>query len=269
MDTRYVDVVTTATLRPGTLRQTLDSFRALFDQHTHWRLILNIDPVGEPGVRPVDVQRVASDYFREIVVRQPAQASFPAAWYWAVSKLEAEYVFWLEDDWELFRDVDFQEMLAILDANHELATLRLPRWLATDTFRQWNRKTLSSWSPCGRYGLIPQELKIHCGYSNNPSLTRREFLQPMLPHFHGPTDPEKQIAGFNPILRPWVAHWEYGVLQRPNEGPAVLDIGEKWRKEFNVGKGKDKVRFQTWAHHDYGRGGQKAQLQEGVDHAEA
>jgi hypothetical protein len=252
--------VTTATLRPGLLRRTLESFRPFLEQGT-WRLLLNIDPVGEPGVRPREILAIARDYFPKIELRQPARASFPAAWYWAVANLRAEYVFWLEDDWELLRPVELAKMVEIMDEEPDLATMRLPRWDATDIYRQWNRRKLADWRD--GYGEIPLDLRLHCGYSNNPSLTRREFLQPMLPHFSGPTDPEKQIAGFNPVLRHWVGYaWRYGVFQEPHTPAAVRDIGEQWRKQHNVGKGRNKVRFQTWEHHDFGRGGQKAQLQE-------
>lgn len=255
MATKYdgtIDVITTATIRPDLLERTLHSFSRLLAQHDRWRLLLNVDPIGRKDKTRRDVVDVAKQYFDEIVLNLPKEPSFPAAWFWCVEQVENEFVLWLEDDWELLLPVDLIEMIAIMRENEDLASLRLPRWEAAErTFRQWNRKKLVGWN--GRFMEIPEDHRRSCGYSNNPSLTRRDFLKPMLPHFHGPTDPEKQIAGFNLVLRPWVAYWRYGVYQAP-EGPiAVRDIGEEWRKANSWGKGKNKVQFKTWEHHDYGR----------------
>jgi hypothetical protein len=249
-DIRYLDVATTATVRPGLYERTLKSFKPLLDQYPHWRLILNVDPVGAKGRTVQEVVDVAKKYFKTVLVRKPATSCFQNAWKFCVSALENDYVFWLEDDWELTKPVDFTRMLELMDSEQDLATMRLPRWPSTDTFRQWNRRVIDGWN--GRYMDLPFKNIRGCGYSNNPSLTRREFLQPMLPHITGTVDPEKQIAGFNPYLLQWTLSWRFGVFQGQNEPHVVEDTGEQWRKRHKLGKGSDKLHFRTWSHHKYG-----------------
>lgn len=249
-----IDVATTATLRPDLLRFTLESFKPLFEQHDDWRLILNVDPIGESCSQD-DVLGVARDYFDTITVNLPTKPSFPDAWKWCVSELKADLVFWLEDDWELTGEVDLQEMMHLMRTEEFLATLRLPRWPSTETFRQWNQKTISGWN--GSFMELPFGHIRHCGYSNNPSLTNRRFLQWILPRLKGTYDPEKQIAGFNPDLLHWTHAWRYGVFQRPNSPATTRDVGERWRVKHNWGKGRDKTHFKTWEFHDYGQKGKE------------
>lgn len=249
METRTIDVATTATLRPALYEQTLRSFEPMLRQHDRWRLLLNIDTIGDEGTVE-DVMDVAARYFDDIAcVRVARHPDFRRAWRWCVSELQSEYVFWLEDDWELVREVDFPGMLRIMDAHPDLATLRLPRWDANEdgTFRQWNKRAFDGWN--GSFVQIRDENKYNCGYSNNPSLTRKDFLQPLLPYLKPDVCPEKQINGFNGVCYAWVQEWRFGVMQRPREPLVVRDIGEQWRKDRRLGKG-DKMCFSTWEKND-------------------
>lgn len=244
---KTIDIATTATLRPELYRRTIESFRPLFEQHPSWRLVLHVDDAGEEGTLK-DMMAVAATIpglSCESRLQCSTPPDFRMAWRWCVAQLRSEYVLWLEDDWELLRHVDLAEMVALMDEHQDLATLRLPRWAANEdgTFRQWNKRRLNGWN--GQFCEIPKDSLHNCGYSNNPCLTRREFLQPVLPHLTDDYCPEKQLAGFNGVCLGWLYRWRFGVYQKPGEGVAVADIGETWRKARRLGKG-DKMRFSTW-----------------------
>lgn len=243
---QQIDVITTATLRPTVYERTLLSFSPFLAQHDNWRLVLNVDPAGEGGTA-ADILALATRHFKHVVARVPQKPDFRLAWRWCVSQLEAELVFWLEDDWQLMQPVQLSEMLRIMRQYPSLATLRLPRWDATDTFRQWNKRALDGWN--GDFFEIPTENIHNTGYSNNPSLTRREFLQPPLPHLKPDVDPEKQMSGFNGVCLRWLYNWRFGVFQRPWGPLVVRDIGENWRKKHKLGKG-NKMEFSTWEKQD-------------------
>jgi hypothetical protein len=242
-----LDIATTATLRPGLYIQTLESFWPSLERWANWRLILNIDCIGEPDVDPLLILDIAKSRFSNIDVRVSRTPDFPTAWKWCATKLKAPYVFWLEDDWEALDVFDVHDMWTILEANPDLACLRLPRWPSgPDWFRQWNKRKMAGWN--GRFMEIPKKHRRGCGYSGNPGFVRRDFLAPILESGileKRDEDIEKQFYGFNPPLAAWARQWRYGVYQKPNSPPLARDIGEQWRKTHKWDKG-DKLRFRTW-----------------------
>lgn len=249
-----IDVATTATLRPELLDRTYKSFEPMFRQHDDWRLILHIDEAGDTDSSWHEIVEVAEKYFSTIkVIATIFRPDFRLAWRRCVQALANRYVFWLEDDWELVQPIDFTEMLRIMEGNPDLASLRLPRWESgAGTFRQWNKRQLDATLEPDFF-RIPPENVCNCGYSNNPSLTRKDFLQPVLPYLDPVMDPEKQIGGgFNGVCRNWLARWQFGVFQKPNSPAVVQDIGEAWRKKRRLGKG-NKMQFSTWEKQDNAR----------------
>src|SRR4030043_1164252 len=94
-----IDITMTATLRPQVISQTLESFcRNIFKDRNSYRLIVNIDPVGEK-VKTAKVLEVCKQYFKNIVFNTPKFPSFPSAVVWCWSKVESDFSFHLEDDW--------------------------------------------------------------------------------------------------------------------------------------------------------------------------
>jgi hypothetical protein len=43
-----------------------------------------------------------------------------------------------------------------------------------------------------------------------------------------------------------VARWRYGVYAKPNDPPAILDIGRKWMVENKLRKRGNKAWFTQW-----------------------
>jgi len=239
------DIATTATLRPELLERTYRTFFKHGLGSLSWRIVLNVDPVGSDATQD-DVIAIAERYGKSLLVNCPSEPSFPAAWKWCVSELAAKYVFWLEDDWAALRDFDVISMVETMERHPDLALLRLPRWESTSTCRQWNRRDEDWWN--GEFFEVPRDSRNHCGYSGNPSLVRRDFIQPIVASGFldcSNYDVEKQLSGFSPYLHHYVQGWRYGIWQAQNAPATVRDTGEQWRKERNIGKG-DKIHFKTW-----------------------
>lgn len=230
-----IDVTTTATVRPEILDSTLYSFcNGFLKCNTdRCRLIINIDPVGDTNHTPTDVLEIARLYFKNVVYNIPKESNFANAFIWTWKQVTAPFIFHLEDDWELMRDVDLEEMLSLFAKYEDLAILRLPFTDAEATrAKQWNK-----WFPYnGEYMACPPEMVGGLAFSGHPSLIKRDWLKRILPLLHGRGCPEKQIKHHNARINDILQRYRYGVFQRPQEKKAIRDIGRFWRVDHNFQK---------------------------------
>lgn len=120
-----IDIITTATLRPKILDYTLNSFcEKMLKEQSRYRLIINIDPIGE-NIKPKEVLKVAEKYFDNIIYNIPDKPCFTKAVIWCWSQIKYEYLFNLEDDWELLIPINIDSMITILDNHPDMSGLRL------------------------------------------------------------------------------------------------------------------------------------------------
>lgn len=239
-----MDVTMTAVRRPSLLKHTLASFYSnLFCRIADYtRLIINVDPIGE-DVRPQEMIEVASGFFGHIYVNFPSKPSFPEAFKWCWGKSDAPWVFHLEDDWKLLREVNILEMMHIMDCEPELASLRLPFFNATETnMKNWNIHF--PWN--GDYFECPTDRRKGAGFAGHPSLLRGKFVQRCAPLLDTMRNPEKQFHGGNTKLVNEVLNWKYGVYGEPNSPKILEDIGAEWKAKHNFRKSGNKAFFTQW-----------------------
>lgn len=236
-----MDITTTATVRPEILARTFASFeKYLFGNLKDHRLVVNIDFIGELD-RIGEMSDVVSEKFDKYLLFTRNSPNFAKAFLTVWKHAQSKYVFHLEDDWEMLRTVNLQMMTAIMDQEPDLALLRLPVWDCGISCKQWN-KTFP-WN--GRYFQCPEELKTGVGFSGNPSLIRKEFIDEALPLLHDRSCPEKQMKGTSHKMIQFLKKWEYGVFSEPGFSSAVADIGRQWRMERGLIK-KGSIGFTTW-----------------------
>jgi hypothetical protein len=243
-----IDVTITATQRSTIFKKTVDSFfENMFDDYRDaghgLNLILNIDPVGNGGS---DFTPVLYGRFNEMLFNAPMDASFPKAfkYVWSNVHSDADFVFHLEDDWELLRNVNLMNLINILEKEDGLALLRLPAFYAMGTtMKNWNK-----WFPYnGDYYECPKELKTGLGFCGHPSLIRAEFVRNTAELLDIDRNPEKQFhsRGNTPIMQE-VLKWRYGVYGIPGSPPLVRDIGREWMVKNNFRKSGSKAHFINW-----------------------
>lgn len=238
-----LDIVMTATIRPEVLDKTLESFMRNMFSSANCRLIINIDPVGRKDVTQDDVLDVARKYFSSIFFNTPDVANFPAAFKWAWSMAGTEYVFHLEDDWDLGRPIDLQDMVAIFGRHENLAILRLPYTRSTeDNIKTWNR--FFPWN--GDYYACPNGERASLGMCGHPSLIRGKFIKRTWPFIDILKNPEKQFHHGSPGLIAEVLNWQYGIYAKPGEPPAIRDIGRRWLNANGLRKRGSKAFFTEW-----------------------
>ena len=213
-----IDVVLIATLRPDILRLTLESFSRGLLAGTPVRLIVNIDPIGEPGVTAQDILALCRAYFAQVVARTPESPSFPSAVQWCWSQVQTDEFFHLEDDWCLRRSVPLGELRALFAADPSLVSVRLNLL--------GNRRARHD----GRY-LVSGRLSL------NPSVFRTAYIREQLACFDLGADPEKQFKGReatpgwpNPVF----AYWG-----KATDPAWVIDTGRCWRRTLGLIKQTD------------------------------
>ena len=241
-----LDVTITATRRPAILRQTLESFdKNLFSQYRKKRAIINVDPVGD-DIDPQRVVDVCQEFFEEVTSNCPDEASFPKAFKWVWSQVSADWVFHLEDDWELTREVSFSVLGDLLLKHRDLAMLHLPAFHSSqEHLKAWGH--FIPWN--GEFYEVPQERRLQLGFCGHPSLIKSAFVRATYPHLSEDKNPEKQFHHHNAKIVTEVSRWRYGWYGEPAAPPAppiVRDLGRHWAVANGWQKKGQKAFFTEW-----------------------
>jgi hypothetical protein len=232
----------TACRRPEIMERTVRSFGRYMPELIKATAIVNIDPAGGDFGDGETCAHIIRSSFRLQRYFQPHAPSFAKAFIkvWSVASV-ADYVFHLEDDWELLRPVSLDRMVEVLEAEPDLAVLRLPWKAAGDTAaKQW--KVWFPWN--GTYFECPPNARREVGFCGHPSLIRGEFVRQAVNVLDPSSNPEKQFH-HGPAAE-IVDQWRFGVWGPPNSGPAVKDIGREWMVKNGYKKAGNKAFFDTW-----------------------
>ena len=223
-----IDITTTATLRPQLLDRTYDSFKKrLFKNKHECRAIINIDPIGEKCSYR-DVVKVAKKHFNDVIYNVPDEPSFPKAWIWCWKQVEADYVFHLEEDWLLLRDVDIDHMIGILQENKKIAALRMAK-MDINSLHFFSSKYVQ------RDGYL-LALNRKKSFGGNPQLVRGDFVKATRSLMIDDRNPEKQFRAGTPVVFTVVSRWDYAVYGKLGDRMLVEDIGRTWRRRHNFEK---------------------------------
>jgi len=239
---KLIDITMVAVLRPELIRQTLTSINTniIKGEKERYRLIINIDPIGEK-IKPMKIVKEASQFFDNITYNIAKSPSFPKAVKWVWKQVEADYVFHIEDDWLINRKIDVDNMINILDKYPKLSSLRL--YKSPTPKRKRIRTFLCGWN-YNKEGFYLAE-KWQKQFGLNPILIKKAFIEEALPRMIDTVNPEKQFRVSQKYMRPVIEKWQYGLYTKPGDPALVLDIGRKWIKNTKFAKPKTGT-FLTW-----------------------
>ena len=244
-----LDITMTAVQRPAILERTLKSFRDnLFRPNLliDYQLIINVDPIGEL-VSISYIHDLCADFFPHPIVVTQTKAHFGRAFHrvWSIASYrDAEFIFHLEDDWEITRTVDLFAMIDCMCRNPEIAMLRLST-VGNDggpCINQWGHKF--PWN--GRYYEIPKEDRAKLRVAGHPAIIRPEFISQVLPFLDPEKNPEKQMALNNPDIGPIIDSYCFGVWNHPGLPANIRDIGREWMIKKGFNKQGNKAWFTQW-----------------------
>lgn len=113
-----ISFTTTALVRPKIIEQTYASFSKNIVGLDLSRCILyiNIDPVPN-DVDPTSVVKVAKRFFGDVYVRIPTEPNFSSAINWCWESANTPYIFHLEDDWVLNKEININKIIKLFDSN--------------------------------------------------------------------------------------------------------------------------------------------------------
>ncbi len=241
MECKNIDICMTAVLRPSLLEKTLSRIvNCIFDERHNFRLIINVDPVGE-DISPEQVIKVAKIYFKNIIYNIPKEPSFPKAVKWIWSASAAPYIFHWEDDVFILKKIDISKMINILESYSDLSSLRLYKHNTP------NSKSFHTFGSVWHYNeegfYIAERWQEQFGL--NPILIKREFIKKAVPLIKEDCNPEKQFRATNKSMVPLISKWKYGLYTNPGDQALVWGKeGERWKKKY--GFSKERNAFVVW-----------------------
>jgi hypothetical protein len=155
-----------------------------------------------------EVKNIAKEYFGNVIFNY-GDSCFPKAVKWLFTNADKEFIFNLEDDWEVLCDIP--EYIGDFFNNSKIMQVGLRAWKRSDA----------------RFVL-------------SPSFIRKSFCNQVASKMHGSRNPEEQIRGISPY-KP-----EDAFLYWPFESNKVVlrDLGRPWIKTTGFGRGLDD--FTQW-----------------------
>jgi len=227
MTIEKIDICMTATIRPSVLNETLKSFAEnMLKEKLMYRLIINIDPIGEQSKRK-NVLKVAGSYFDDIVYNLPDMPGFTKAVQWCWSRTTSRYVFHLEDDWKLLIPINIKSMIEILDKYENLVSLRL------------NKEKTGKSKHSNKFGFI-----YYPKISLNPTIFNGDFIRNIYPLMNLQKNPEKQLRANETTERGrYISKFQHGVYTKESVNQVVKDIGRTWMQSSSYTK---KTGFMNW-----------------------
>ena len=229
-----VDITMTAVLRPKLLRGTLDSIvKNVVDNPKRFRLIINIDPIGEK-VKPMAIVKIAKEYFNDVIYNIAKTPSFPAAVKWVWSQATAPFVLHWEDDVNILRKINIGDMMRILNEVPNLSSLRLYRGHTPKKVKSF--KTFSCrWTYNKRGYYIANDWRKQFGL--NPILIKRAFVSEAIERMIDTVNPEKQFRASQKYMAPLIKKWKYGLYAKPGEYRLIDGRkGIGWKKKHGLSK---------------------------------
>jgi len=217
-----IDITIPTTLRPGLLEKTLDSFcKNVFTDRNRYRLIFNVDPIGE-DCDPMDVVKVAGFYFDDILYNIAEKPSFPKAFMWCWNHAESDYLFHINEDWELLRPINIDDMIDILEKTNNLACLRLLRVDIPNNFNGFSSEY--KYIDMGKYLRAERR---DASFSTSPELIKAAFYKEARKYLLNNKNPEKQFRPGNKVYKV-VKEWDYAFYAKPGDKMLIKDIGRDW-----------------------------------------
>jgi len=238
-----VDITMTAVLRPSLLSETLQTIlkHVCKDQIDRFRLIINVDPIGE-DIDPTRIIKIAQKNFSDVIYNIADTPSFPHAVKWVWSQATAPFIFHWEDDVDILHPIDIDDMIGILKRHTDISSLRL--YKAATPNRKSFRTFACMWDYNKQGFFVARDWRKQFGL--NPILIKREFVKEAVTRMVDHTNPEKQFRESQKYMRPLIKKWKYALYTRLGS-PRMIDgrKGQRWKNAMKLDKPKGQT-FLKW-----------------------
>jgi hypothetical protein len=222
-----IDITMTCVPRKELLYRTLNSFMLnLFKSNEDYRLIINLDMSKHDDVCTVEeaLEIIYLFFDKEQVIYKVAKTPhFTKAVKWCFSKIKSKYVFHLEDDWELIKPLEMQDLIDILDSKRTLKEVSL---------RKTSTKLPMYYPEEGAYFIDTNKITY------NPGLHRGAFLKRVGKALDIKRNPEAQVRDpATDEMAKIINNAKFAVYNSP-DNPFVADTGTGWKRARGIKKRK-------------------------------
>jgi len=187
-------------------------------------LIINIDPIGDE-VSPMKVVDVAKHFFDEVEFNIPDEPNFAQAVRWCWGRTTSEFIFHLEDDWTLSKQINMNKLISLMNNNQDMVGLRFPK---DRLYKVDNNST--------KKGFIKNNKLLL-----NPMLYRGSFIRGIASKMGIKDNPERQLRRKYKLSKDKYV----GIYCGAGVGEYISHIGRKWQRQSNYHKRKGS-NFITW-----------------------
>jgi hypothetical protein len=231
-----IEVTIVAVRRPALLNRTLESFQQrLFRYFEISRALINIDPLWGDQADADECVRLLHQYFPNAVVFTPEIPNFSAAVkrVWLATK--SDFIFHLEDDWDLTETITPVILKHFDDPSIGQVSLMCKE-------KNWDRARRGDFHYVKRHVALfgpiktPWRKKVSA-FTTAPAFTRGDFARSWAALMDEELDPEKQAyMGFNPPLEKFVQPFRNYLYPGKTNDVTVIDTGREWREAQNIEK---------------------------------
>lgn len=235
---KTLQITMTATCRPDILKQTLESFGKYCFREYPCNLIANIDPVGHGSVG--ETAMVIRNHFPNALINTPETPSLINGFKWCWDEFDADYLFNLEDDWELLRECPIEDMIAKMESIPKLASLRLSLWDSQDSsvravYSSMAEHNSIPWNAEDGFCEVPDWNKPRLATSGHPSLYNGAWVRQIRYILGAGLNPEK-VLRIHPVAKQIQKQWRFGIWIKPNEQAMIRDIGKTYKHDHHYKK---------------------------------
>ena len=216
-----MDFTTTAMARPEIVYSTYKSFNKRLKgiDLKKCKLFINIDPLPD-NIDRREVEDVAKQFFGEVHANYPDKPNYTEAYNWIWSNASTEFIFNLEDDWNLEEDVFIPHLLENFKTHPNLMEIAL---------RAYKYKYLKC--------------------PTSPSIMHERYYKAVGGNLNKKLNPETQLRGKNFGIE--MPDPESGISQKGKlivypKNVILKDIGRQWLDNSGYQRPKKKCYFTSW-----------------------
>ncbi|TCU17227.1 hypothetical protein EV132_104252 [Rhizobium sullae] len=230
-----IELTIVATRRPELLRATLQSFNEkMFKNFSFSRVSMNVDKLWGDEEDERNCIEVLKSFYPQAIVYAPPVPGFAAAVKRLWLNSEADFVFHMEDDWELLEEIP----AGILDLFGEKSVSQVS--LMTKE-KNWSVERRGMFHYARKsYRFLGFDLPIRLKYPNfttSPAFLRGDFARGWGKLLDETLDPEKQVRSLrNPQLMQYVSKFRNRLYVGKSGYYVAEDTGRVWRDRMGIEK---------------------------------
>jgi len=159
-----IDVIRTSASRPDLLQASLEPFKKFVKYSGRLRVLFHEDVLNKEASK--ECIRIAKENFDEVFMHNPPINQGPSIDF-LLRRTATDYVFNIEDDWEVIKEIDLDLMVKIMEENSDVNQIAFHKREIASERHGWKKKEVEKSGVC---------LTTNPHWAFTPALWRRNFI---------------------------------------------------------------------------------------------